>query len=81
MPIGPFGTWDMVGLETIWRINQMAADATGDPVLAANGAFLKPHVDRGHLGVKTGQGFYTYPSPAYAQAGFLPGGASKPGSK
>jgi len=41
--------------------------------LRRNAKFLKAYVDRGELGVKTGNGFYTYPDPAFAQPGFVTG--------
>jgi 3-hydroxybutyryl-CoA dehydrogenase len=28
-------------------------------------------IQKGHLGVATGQGFYSYPNPAFAQPGFI----------
>ncbi|MCW3079827.1 MAG: 3-hydroxyacyl-CoA dehydrogenase, partial [Segetibacter sp.] len=28
-------------------------------------------IDKGKLGVQTGEGFYTYPNPAYESANFL----------
>jgi len=34
---------------------------------------LKEMVDRGELGVKSGNGFYTYPNPEYGKADFLKG--------
>jgi 3-hydroxyacyl-CoA dehydrogenase len=34
-------------------------------------AFLKAYVERDHLGVKTGEGFYSYPDPAFSNPGFL----------
>ncbi len=71
MPVGPFGILDTVGLKTAWDITQYWATALGDPQLQANADFLKGYVDRGRLGVKTGQGFYTYPDPAFACPGFL----------
>jgi enoyl-CoA hydratase / 3-hydroxyacyl-CoA dehydrogenase len=33
--------------------------------------FLDPYIDKGHLGTRTGKGFYTYPDPAYLAADFL----------
>lgn len=72
-PIGPFGIMDLVGLKTVWDIIQFWASVTGDTQLQANANFLKPFVDQGQLGVKTGKGFYTYPDPAYARPDFLTG--------
>lgn len=73
MPVGPFGIMDSVGLETVWDINQYWATRLNDSELQAIADFLKPYVDRGWLGVKTGHGFYTYPAPQYSQPGFIDG--------
>lgn len=70
-PVGPLGALDAVGLDTTWQITDYWARALGDEQLKANATFLKAYVDRGELGVKTGRGFYSYPNPAYAQAGFI----------
>lgn len=71
MPIGPFGIMDQIGLTTVWHIVQYWAKETGDLQLQMNADFLKAYIDQGHLGIKTRQGFYTYPNPAYARPGFL----------
>jgi 3-hydroxybutyryl-CoA dehydrogenase len=39
--------------------------------LRRNANFLKAHVDRGELGVKSGKGFYEYPDPAFAHPDFV----------
>jgi 3-hydroxybutyryl-CoA dehydrogenase len=70
-PVGPLGALDAVGLDTVWTITDYWARQLGDEQLRANAAFLKQYVDRGDLGVKAGRGFYSYPSPAYAQPGFI----------
>lgn len=73
MPIGPMGILDGVGLDTAWEITSYWAGVTRDPQLEANAAYLKENfIDQGKLGVKTGQGFYSYPNPAYAKPDFLP---------
>lgn len=74
MPIGPFGAMDRVGLDTVWDIaNYWAKKAFFLRQLRKNANFLKGYVDKGHCGVKSGQGFYTYPNPAFEQPGFLEG--------
>jgi len=74
MPIGPFGMLDGIGLDTVWHITDYWAGRTGDAQLRRNAAYLKSHVERGCLGVKSGEGFYRYPDPAYAQPGFVTSG-------
>ena len=73
MPVGPFGIMDAIGLDTVLDITDLWARTLGDAQLRANADFVKPYVDRGELGVKSGRGFYTYPAPAYALPGFVEG--------
>ena len=50
----------------------MAAEATKDPVKQKVVEYLKENfIDKGKLGVATGEGFYTYPDPAYKDKDFL----------
>ncbi|GHG04853.1 3-hydroxybutyryl-CoA dehydrogenase [Deinococcus piscis] len=69
-PLGPFATYDVIGLTTAYNVNQAKA-AAGDPRGAAGAAYLKDRIDRGLLGMATGEGFYTYPNPEYTQPDFL----------
>jgi 3-hydroxybutyryl-CoA dehydrogenase len=69
--MGPFGIMDQVGLSTVWLINDYWAKRTGDAQAQANTDFLKQYVDKGHLGFKANQGFYSYPNPDYANPDFL----------
>ena len=69
--MGPFGIMDQIGLSTVWIIIDYWAKKTGDAQARANAEFLKRYVDKGHLGFKTGQGFYSYPNPAYKKRKFL----------
>ena len=71
--MGPFGIMDQIGLSTVWTITDYWAKKTGDAQAQANADFLKQYVDKGHLGYKTNQGFYSYPNPAYTQPEFLSG--------
>jgi 3-hydroxybutyryl-CoA dehydrogenase len=69
--MGPFGIMDQVGLSTVWIITDYWAKKTGDAQAQANADFLKQYVDKGQLGFKTNQGFYSYPNPAYTDQKFL----------
>lgn len=73
MPAGPFGIMDVIGLETVYNVVAYWAERDGDEQLRKSAEYVKQRfVDRGKLGVKTGAGYYTYPGPAYREAGFLP---------
>jgi 3-hydroxybutyryl-CoA dehydrogenase len=70
-PVGPFGIMDSIGLDTVWKLTDYWAKIVKDPQQIANAAFMKPYVDKGDLGEKTGRGFYSYPKPAYAKPDFV----------
>lgn len=71
-PLGPFGILDVVGITTAYNINKMVADKTQDPVKLKIVETLKADfIDKGRLGVATGQGFYSYPNPSYRNEDFL----------
>ncbi|SNB17501.1 3-hydroxyacyl-CoA dehydrogenase family protein [Flavobacterium psychrophilum] len=71
-PIGPFAILDIVGINTVYNINKMASEKSQDPFEIKTTAYLKEHfVDTNKLGVSTGEGFYTYPNPAYKEKDFL----------
>ncbi len=74
MPIGPFGIIDQIGIDTVYHITAYwAGRLTFDQQLRTNAGFLKPYVDQGWWGKKSGRGFYTYPQPAFEQPGFVEG--------
>lgn len=57
-PEGPFQMIDRIGLNTASNVS-----ALGDEKAQAIGKYLKENfIDRGKLGVATGEGFYTYPA-------------------
>lgn len=71
-PVGPFGILDTVGINTAYNINKMSADKTQNPLALKTVAYLKEHfIDQNKLGVSTGEGFYTYPNPAFTHPDFL----------
>ncbi|MBL7873273.1 MAG: 3-hydroxyacyl-CoA dehydrogenase [Cyclobacteriaceae bacterium] len=69
MPMGPFGILDSIGLDTAWHV----VKERDDDASQAFAKLLKEFIDQGKLGEKTGEGFYTYPKPAYRDARFLKG--------
>jgi 3-hydroxybutyryl-CoA dehydrogenase len=73
MSIGPFGMMDSIGLETVWKVTDYRAKKTNDEQKKRNAEFLKKYVDKGHLGRKSGRGFYSYPKPAYLDPAFVEG--------
>jgi len=71
---GPFASMDAVGLDVVFGAGMSSAPGTS-PFSAFGGVVevVKPYIERGELGVKTGKGFYTYPNPAFQQPGFITG--------
>jgi 3-hydroxybutyryl-CoA dehydrogenase len=67
MPLGPFGILDNIGLDTAWHVTNNQTDQKSQKFAA----LLKSYVDAGKLGVKTREGFYKYPNPAYLQENFI----------
>ena len=69
--VGPFGIMDSVGLDTVHKITDYWAQQLDSPKARKNAAFLKTYIDQGKYGMKSGEGFYAYPGPAYADPRFL----------
>lgn len=62
VPAGPFQMMDLVGLDVVLDIENHYADEF--PHLPENVRdLLRSYVDAGKLGLKTGEGFYSYPKP------------------
>jgi 3-hydroxyacyl-CoA dehydrogenase len=69
---GPFGSIDQIGIATAYNIMRNMAEQNRQSGAARIAAYLKEHfIDTGKLGVDTGEGFYTYPNPAYLAPNFL----------
>ncbi|MFA9270217.1 3-hydroxyacyl-CoA dehydrogenase family protein [Svornostia abyssi] len=60
VPAGPFRLIDMLGLDTVLHVAEHLHDSYGDRVFVHPG--MQELVAAGHLGQKTGKGFYEYGS-------------------
>ena len=58
-PIGPLALADMIGLDTMLSVMEVFYKGFNDPKYRP-APLLREMVDAGHLGRKTGQGFYSY---------------------
>ena len=70
--IGPCGMMDRMGLGVVHHVAELLDEATP----RADARIYAPYIDeqfiqKGHLGVTSGQGFYRYPNPAFTQPGFI----------
>ncbi|MGQ0649896.1 MAG: 3-hydroxyacyl-CoA dehydrogenase family protein [Gemmatimonadaceae bacterium] len=70
VPLGPCALMDRIGLDVVRDIELSYYRASGNPVDLPP-PFLDRMVADGKLGVKSGEGFYRYPGPAFEEAGFL----------
>jgi 3-hydroxybutyryl-CoA dehydrogenase len=59
-PMGPLELADFIGLDVCLHIMEVLHEGFGDPRFAPP-PLLRQMVDAGHLGQKTGRGFYRYP--------------------
>ncbi|WP_445613540.1 3-hydroxyacyl-CoA dehydrogenase [Geobacillus sp. YF-1] len=72
-PKGPFAIMDVVGINTVYNIVSAKAKAGDEEARKLAEKLKKEFIDRGKLGVATGEGFYCYPHPKYEQPDFLKG--------
>ena len=70
--IGIFGIMDNNGIDVGWELREKYVLSSGDKQAKVVYEYLKSNfIDKGHLGRKTGQGFYKYPKPEYKDPNFL----------
>ncbi|MFB7640849.1 3-hydroxyacyl-CoA dehydrogenase family protein [Peribacillus butanolivorans] len=60
-PIGPFELMDLSGIDVSYFVMQQRYDETGNPDDKPN-VCIEEKVKQGHLGRKTGKGWYDYPN-------------------
>ncbi len=66
---GPFAMMDQIGLNVIADIEDTYIAVATDP-MDRRSSTLHELVASGELGIKSGQGFYRYPNPAYESPGW-----------
>jgi 3-hydroxybutyryl-CoA dehydrogenase len=70
--IGPFGVMDAIGMQTMYNIDTLWGEKLGDQTMLDRAAFIKKeYIDKGKMGMSSGEGFYKYPNPSYADPEFL----------
>lgn len=69
---GPFGFFDVIGLNTVYNIHKTKAEHENNQEhLAAVEKLKTEFIDQNKLGVATGEGFYSYPNPEFEKEDFL----------
>ncbi|MDO8209371.1 3-hydroxyacyl-CoA dehydrogenase/enoyl-CoA hydratase family protein [Conexibacter sp. CPCC 206217] len=63
-PMGPFFLVDLLGLDTVGHVGRYLNESFGDRFPLHQG--MLEHIERGELGAKTGQGFYSHGGGASA---------------
>jgi 3-hydroxyacyl-CoA dehydrogenase len=70
--IGPFGVMDMIGMQTMYNIDKLWGEKLNDKSLLDRADFIKRnYIDKGKMGVASGEGFYKYPNPSFQDKDFL----------
>ncbi|WP_069207792.1 3-hydroxyacyl-CoA dehydrogenase [Sphingomonas panacis] len=71
-PLGPIASVDMMGIGTVYNALSHLAENEGRSELLPITEYLRTNfVDKGALGARSGQGFYTYPNPHFEQDDFF----------
>jgi 3-hydroxyacyl-CoA dehydrogenase len=70
--MGPFGMIDRIGLAVVYHVAKLIGETTPNTQALESARYLDEHfIQKGHLGIASGQGFYRYPNPAFEQPGFV----------
>ena len=63
---------DRMGLDVVYHVAKLIGETTPNSQGLEYARYADERfIQKGHLGVANGQGFYSYPNPAYAQPGFI----------
>jgi 3-hydroxyacyl-CoA dehydrogenase len=70
--MGPCGTMDRLGLGGVHHVATLMDEANSPSEAPEYARYIDERfIEPGHLGVTSGQGFYSYPNPTFAQPGFI----------
>jgi 3-hydroxyacyl-CoA dehydrogenase len=70
--MGPFGMMDRMGLGVVYHVAKLIGETTPNTSALESARYLDENfIQKGLLGVASGEGFYDYPNPAYEQPGFI----------
>ena len=70
--MGPFGMMDRMGLGVVYHVANLLGETTPNTQALESARYLDEHfIQKGLFGVASGQGFYSYPNPAFEQPGFI----------
>jgi 3-hydroxyacyl-CoA dehydrogenase len=59
-------------MQTIYNVDKLWGAKLEDPHLLDRAEWIKHNfIDKGKLGINSGEGFYTYPHPKWQEPGFL----------
>lgn len=70
-PRGPFATLDVIGVRTPYNLALAQAEQGNEHKKKVAKYLKENYIDQGKLGIESGEGFYKYPNPAYAEEDFL----------
>jgi 3-hydroxyacyl-CoA dehydrogenase len=70
--VGPCGMMDRMGLGVVYHVAKLIGETTPNTQALESARYLDEHfIQKGRLGVASGQGFYRYPNPSFAEPGFI----------
>lgn len=70
--MGPFGMMDRMGLNVVYHVAKLIGENGPDDEALQYARYIDEHFLRtDRLGVASGQGFYSYPDPAFTRPGFI----------
>jgi len=71
-PQGPFAIMDMIGMQTMYNVEMLWGTKLNDKAMLNRAKFIKEnYIDKGKMGISTGEGYYKYPNPSFMDPDFI----------